>query len=403
MVQQNHRRIDDIEALRAFAVMFTLVEHVRYVLAWGNGYVHTFDLFFSATTGVDLFLCISGFVIARSILEDFERAPDNHSFWRISFAFWVRRVYRIWPTSILWVSVILLCSIVFRSSEYFGHFRRNLSDFAGVLTQTQNFHMVGCLPRTECGNAGPWWSLSLEEQFYLLFPFAVFIFRKRLGYFMALVVIAQLFLPRQSWTNLWVFRTDAIALGVLMALFSRGALYKDLNPRYLGSCFYSAITVTTLLFLLASMPGASQKISSVSFSTGMVAIVSAVLVFIASFNGDYIARGHIAKPILLWIGSRSYSIYLIHWFSIYATKTFWWYVEPKGTIFDGKYTLRYLLTWLILTFVLSEMNYRFVETPLRRKGARIAKRMSLGTGISHADVTDCGQGTGSNTSSVTSS
>ncbi|ANB71480.1 hypothetical protein AYM40_03175 [Paraburkholderia phytofirmans OLGA172] len=378
MIQHAHRRIDDIEALRAFAVLFTVIEHVRYVLSWGNHYVYIFDLFFSATTGVDLFLCISGFVIARSLLRTLDSASDNETFWRRVFAFWVRRVFRIWPTSIFWVTAIVACGVIFRHAGYFGHFRENLADFAAVVTQTANFHMVGCLPRSECGNAGPWWSLSLEEQFYILLPFAAFLFRRKIAYFMVLVVVAQIFLHRPSWTYGWVFRTDALALGVLLAIFANTKLREAVNPKFLANRLYAIPIVAVLLVLMASMPDAARKISSVPFSTGMVAIIASVLVFIASFDGDYIAKGPIAKTVLLWIGSRSYSIYLIHWFSIQATKTIWWFVEPARTVFDGRYTLRYLLVWIALTVILSELNYRLLETPLRRKGADIARRIGNG-------------------------
>lgn len=377
-----HKRIDDIEALRAFAVVFTLLEHVRYVYFWNGRFTQTVDHFFSFTTGVDLFLCISGFVIARSLLGELAAAPDRTSFWKSVIAFWIRRVYRTWPTSLLWLGVIVVASALFREPGFFFGFRENLANAAAVLTQTANFYGMACLPRNDCGGAGPWWSLSLEEQFYLLLPLTILISGKRLPIVLSVVAVAQLFLPRPGWSFLWVFRTDALALGVLLAIFSRSALYRMLDPKFMARGNRAIAVVGLLLFLLAELPDAGSKLSVIPFPTGMIALVSLALVAIASFDRGYIARGWV-KPVLLWVGSRSYSIYLIHWVSMEATKTLWWYAEPKGTHFDGTYSIKFGVVWLVTTLIVSELNYRFLETPLRKRGAHVARALKGDLKLGH--------------------
>ena len=56
----------------------------------------------------------------------------------------------------------------------------------------------------------------------------------------------------------------------------------------------------------------------------------------------------------------------------FATRELWAHLLPPGVEADGRYTLRFLVTAVPLVFVLSELSYRFVETPLREKGRKIA-------------------------------
>ncbi|MEE8618315.1 MAG: hypothetical protein V3S86_03480, partial [Nitrosomonadaceae bacterium] len=79
------------------------------------------------------------------------------------------------------------------------------------------------------------------------------------------------------------------------------------------------------------------------------------------------------KSIFLWIGSRSYGLYLIHIPTYYMTYELWFRIA--GPDFGITYTTLLLLTAIPLLCVLTEINFRLVEVPLRRKGAAIANRM----------------------------
>ena len=68
-----------------------------------------------------------------------------------------------------------------------------------------------------------YWSLSLEEQFYFVLPFlAVFAGKKYLPWLLALAIFVQFPMERDAWDPGWSFRTDAICIGVLIALFREG-------------------------------------------------------------------------------------------------------------------------------------------------------------------------------------
>lgn len=381
-------RIDDIEALRAVAVLFTIFYHTSALIRWDIPSIDHVRRFLTFWTGVDLFFAISGFVIARDLLDKLDTNGFSERFCRVTLAFWIKRVYRILPTSFLWASITLLASVALRHTDLMHSVQANVADFAAVVAQVYNFHWSLCHEPYQCGDMGPWWSLSLEEQFYIVLPVAALVFRKRLPYVLVVIVIAQFFVHRTPATLLMFVRSDALCLGVLLAIFSRHPLYKIVEPTVLKRQRFALPIVALLVFLLAALPeDGPEKLVIVSFSTGLVALTSAALVFIASFNRDYIIRGAFAKAVFVWIGTRSYALYLIHVPAAFATRAFWRFVEPSGTVFGPRYNLRFLLVWAVTTVILVEFNYRFVEQPLRKRGRDVAKRVEIGaTFESHRDV-----------------
>jgi peptidoglycan/LPS O-acetylase OafA/YrhL len=98
----------DIEVLRAVAVLMVLVDHIELLVPWPGAasVVHSIT---SLWGGVDVFFAISGFVIASMFL----RQPPSNFFLAFAVPFWIRRVYRIWPSALLWLSIMLLLPLLF--------------------------------------------------------------------------------------------------------------------------------------------------------------------------------------------------------------------------------------------------------------------------------------------------
>ena len=376
-----HGRIADIELLRGIAVIFVLIEHTRTnLLFWTDGNGMRLYYYFGFWTGVDLFFAISGFVIARSLLPALAATGGATQFFNAALAFWVRRAWRLLPSAWLWLALILVASLLFNSSGAFQSFRSNLEGTIAAMLDVYNFRMVTVFGRFETGASFPYWSLSLEEQFYILLPLVVFMSRRWLPYVIGAGIVAQLFLTRSGshavgGLLLNQLRSDALMLGVLIAIWSRHPTWRLFEPVGLRSRPIAGLAILAFLVLCLAVVG-SRDLHLVSFQVGLIALVSAVLVFVASYDRDYLCPPGPAKRLMLWVGSRSYALYLIHIPAYFLTREIWLRIELAGTQFDGTYTLRFILTAGALLIAFAELNYRYVELPLRRRGAGIANRIA---------------------------
>jgi|HubBroStandDraft_1064217.scaffolds.fasta_scaffold00021_58 peptidoglycan/LPS O-acetylase OafA/YrhL len=371
-------RIEDIELLRGIAILFVLVEHTSFnLVTWGSPLLETIRTYFGLWTGVDLFFAISGFVIARSLLPVLETCTDLLHFWNATIVFWVRRGWRTLPSAWLWLALLLLASIFFNESNAFRSVSSNVAMTVAALFNVANIHVQENAFRGEIGAAFPYWSLSLEEQFYLILPILALLARRHLPLLLAALVLVQLFLPRQEMLNIVNLRSDALMLGVLIAIWAGHPSYRQCEPTGLAhSRIARAAMLVMPLWLIASM--GSHTLNIVPFRFGVVAVLSALLVFVASYDRDYLMHKGPLKRLLVWFGSRSYALYLTHIPAFFATREIWFRIEPPGTDFNtGAFAGRYAVTALLLLFCFAELNYRFVETPLRRRGAGIAARLAL--------------------------
>jgi len=122
----------------------------------------------------------------------------------------------------------------------------------------------------------------------------------------------------------------------------------------------------------------SDQLHNVNIKVGMIALVSALVVWVASYNHGYLSMPSPLSSVLIWIGARSYGIYLIHIPAFFFTRELWYRLNG-GAEFGSELFYPFLLTATALIVLLCELNYRLVETPLRRKGKLIAERMQSET------------------------
>jgi peptidoglycan/LPS O-acetylase OafA/YrhL len=214
-----------------------------------------------------------------------------------------------------------------------------------------------------------YWSLSLEEQFYLALPFIVLLTRHHLAKVLLVAVAVMFFVPKGVGSPAWFFRLDPIIWGVLMAFWRQHPSYTLLEPRFLARGKLRRVALTLAVPLLAA---AVMGLNVVFFANSLVALICAALVYAGSFGKDYLFPEGRVRSILLWIGSRSYAIYLCHVLLFQLTVEIWYRLSPPGTVFDGTYTLRYAATAVVLICIAAEFNYRLVERPLRALGRRNA-------------------------------
>lgn len=379
MRHSSERIVLDIEFLRAVAILYTLIHHLPFLLFWRQAW---FEEFFRGAvfwSGVDLFFCVSGFVIMRSfrVRHLDEPARLQTSFRRIVLPFWMRRAWRLWPAAWLWLVIPVIGAAWFNHSGVFGAFWPMLADAGAAFLHLANLHWIGCLfyQAGVCNTAGPllivYWSLSLEEQFYLLFPVLVYVVPRRyLPSVLIALIGAQFFLYRPYLTLGWAMRTDALLLGVLLALWQGTRTHRRCEPVLFRHKWLAWPCLSGALVLMSLIP--SESIGPF-FSTGLLAVVCGFLVWVAGYNRNYWCPGGPLRHLWVWIGSRSYALYLVHLPAFALTRELGQRFGQPGTVFDDGWLMVFLLVAMGLAASLAELTFRYVEMPLRRRGRKIAE------------------------------
>lgn len=378
------KRIDDIELLRAIAILAVVIEHAeRNLITWHS---RSFELFLSYArgwSGVDLFFAISGFVIAKDLLPRLQGTTNSRDYLNVTVAFWIRRAWRLLPSAWLWLAIILAATVFFNSSGIFRSFEATAGGTIAAILQFANIHFAKCFAHYDCGANFYYWSLSLEEQFYVLLPLIIFVSRRWLPYVIAILILSQLIVP---WRPLLMvnLRTDGLLLGVLLALWTGTDYHRRLEPRFLSRSWLSRLAaLLALLFVLGYTTAAQDSWKLASYRFSIIAVVSILLVWLASYDKDYLFTAKWLKLPMLWIGSRSYGIYLIHPFVYAAILEFWYHRSHQKkwvyVAFDASYSIPFIASAIAAILLLSEMNYRLIEVPLRRKGQQISARILRNT------------------------
>jgi peptidoglycan/LPS O-acetylase OafA/YrhL len=364
----------EIEYLRAVAILLVVALHAHALFANSSHAVSVVFEFAGSWAGVDLFFCISGYVISGSFQPFFDSHRGDGRFWTAALAFWTRRIFRLLPSAWLWLFIGVACSWLFTPSDWFGPLSGSIKSAGLIMINAANFAMAdGILS----GNA-VYWTLALEDQFYLAFPFFLFLVPDRLRTRVLLTLIALLVLPDRAMAAhpfLWYTRLDAIMWGCLIFQFSRSAAYWRAEPKLFRQPAVALAVNAALITLLIIVPIARNyhqpRFSSLRVES-IVAYSSAVLVFLASFERGYVlplsAR---LKAVLAWIGARSYGLYLIH-IPLYGI------IKESlahATMSTAAYNASCAMLIAVFLPLLAELNFRYVETPLRRKGKRLAARV----------------------------
>ncbi len=336
----------ELDGVRALAITAVVFFHLKYL---SGGYL-----------GVDLFFVLSGFLITFLLLAEQARAG------RASLKrFYQRRVRRLLPALLVVGAFVLAAAVVL-----VNHPARHPS-IIGVPASI--FYLSAWLEAFQVsglGAMGHTWSLSVEEYFYLLWPLLLgFLVRRpkhlvRNAAIVTLVAVGYQLAaqPVFGWSNYRVFyapdtRADELLIGCLLAvLVSRGPLRAP--ERRAGRLALASLGLLGGAFVAAMAFGAPSTLLLFYHGPWVVAVATAsalLLAWLFLVPGSLVARGLCWKPVV-WIGVRSYGIYLWHY-------PFIWLLQPY---IHSKAELAVVV--IGATLAVSAASYRFLETPLRRRG-----------------------------------
>lgn len=341
--------LPQIDTLRAIAVATVMYEHyIQY----------QYERFFGRADGVPLFFAISGFLITGILLQYRDRVDRGAASAGQAFAtFYARRTLRIFPAYYALLFVLFLSGFASREGNFLWH-----------LTYTTNVWIT--LGGQWDHVVGHFWSLSVEEQFYLAWPWLVLALPRRalpiaigagiviaIGYRVAAFALAA---PDTAYT-FTLANLDPLLIGALLALAHHGREEKSLAA-------FRKHGAWTLLLLPALMlsPRSMQDLLAPAF----IGVPAAYLIDRCSLGMTGIAGWCFSRPSVLYLGKISYGIYLYHVpVRLYL----------RDELFDGfGHLAPYVRAacWTITSITIASISWFFFERPINR----LKGRFQLGEG-----------------------
>lgn len=318
------------------------------------------NYFFFGWLGVDLFFVLSGFLITDILLK----TKRNKGYLR---NFYARRMLRIFPLYYLTLVIFLLVLPAFRLSQlhlgyYVGH-----QWWFWIYLQNWLFIFHPIPDGTSALNH--LWSLAVEEQFYLLWPFVLLVFKRPRGIIVLLILllIGVITLRFLLWTfqienlayfNLYTFsRIDGICIGGLLAVL------RTVNAKAINRYFtFIVLGLAALNFVFYYFNRQNQftypYLAIAGYTT--FAIIFGLLVNEGVERENMIINTVFSLPVLRFFGRISYSLYVFHWpvYLLLAPALGTW-LKGKTTLAGPFLTASILAT--LLSVLLAWLSYHFFE------------------------------------------
>lgn len=357
-------RIQDIDVLRGIAIIFVLIEHLpANLIYWQPPNLLKLYEYFNGGGGVDLFFVISGFLITKLYLIDYQQ--ENKSLViNNALLFWYKRAVRLFPAAWFWLLATIFGALFLNHTYSFGSVKANIEGAIAALFQVANFRFMSCFTHYECGLNTIQWSLSLEQQFYFIFPFIVYFTKHRLPIFLGGMLLIQLF--SESLAAPFGFRFSGFAVGALIGIFSKTSYYTILMPRFLNRIIFMRIVLFfVVLLLLATSTGKYLQLGTYNLKYNLTVFVSGILVLVASYNKSWLLPQSVLKFLLMFIGERSYSYYLCHQFCFALTRAILqpYYLQNEPDLLA---MLIYIGVAALFCGLLGELSYKILEVYFKK-------------------------------------
>jgi peptidoglycan/LPS O-acetylase OafA/YrhL len=355
----------ELDGLRFYAFLGVFVCHT---LPFDAGFYHRFHLPVpwlwgaiakSGAAGVDLFFALSAFLITSLLLREQQETG------RILLRnFYIRRILRIWPLYFLMIGLAAVMAHTVPGQHLPWYYVAGYLLFAGNWV-----HAIFGRPESVCS---PLWTVSIEEQFYLMWPLLMKILQRR-GMIVAatatfvLATVSRLSFMLAGWSGGFIYygsicRCDSLALGILIALFV------DRLPRL--------TRVQRLLLLGAGLTGWVVSSAWLNEQPGpvdmrmvvgrlIVSLSAGAILYAALHSHSWIVRG----SWVVQLGKISYGLYVLHLTGVLIMLKL---LHPVW----GLQLLTVKILGFGMTVVLALASYRWIESPFLRMKDRFATVLS---------------------------
>jgi peptidoglycan/LPS O-acetylase OafA/YrhL len=330
---QPGKRMRALDGLRAISIGAVLLGHLSGTRGFPNLQIEPFIGDY-ANLGVVMFFVISGFLITTLLVEEYQQ------FESISLRlFYARRVLRLFPAFLMYVLFLV-------TMQRLGTIRLNPGDLLAAMTYTVNFR------RGNSWYIGHLWSLSVEEQFYLLWPAALVVTGCRraiwvAGAMMLISPVARLLAVQHNVpSSIFPCVADSLACGCLLALLGDRLRLQAWYTRLIASPYF--VPVAVVLILLCSR--LRVYLIGIVFGVCVINILMSAIVHRCILTRSKMSD-FLAAPVLVGVGVLSYSLYL--WQQLFLNRSASWAI--------CQFPLN-----LALAMLAASASYYLVERPLNR-------------------------------------
>ncbi|MBU6234112.1 MAG: acyltransferase [Acidobacteria bacterium] len=346
------RHLPGLDGIRGLAVASVVMHHLSHRFFQG-GYV-----------GVDLFFVLSGFLIT-SLLAEEQRVTGAISL----SAFYIRRIKRLFPAL---AGALVLTGLVI---VIMGHWHPTIHAGTDLASTRRNmfaalFYFENWMSQSLQNPVTHMWSLSVEEQFYIAWPF-IFIclsqrapqirFRWTAGLAsvgLLLFPLSTMFADRPSTYGSTFSRGGQLLAGATLALALQSPRVRNILAGRLRWAAPPALLIFLAITQSAQTGGLVRWPPLWMFQVGFIAVTLSAMVLIATnvLAPESVVARIFRHPVLVRLGLISYGLYVYHWIVVYYLT-----VESTGLPWFVVDTLR-----IIVSLSVAAVSYRCVEMPLRR-------------------------------------
>ncbi len=372
---ERHRmpHLPALDGLRGLAVIGVLLFHSGFDWAKG-GYL-----------GVSTFFTLSGFLITNLLVREWDTAGSI----RLG-GFWTRRFRRLLPAAVVTIAITGVVFWRLGTPEQVQNLRLDMLGALGYVANWR-FHFAGTSYGSLFAAPSPlqhFWSLAIEEQFYLFFPPIVIVLtrfggRRLLASVVAIATVCSVglcILLRHGPDRVY-YGTDTRAaellIGVLLAIWWSGrrsasddGLRSDTTSRSAAVDLVGLLALGAMFFAWYRVSETSQWLARGGFP--LYALCTAVIIYAGTRRG--VVTALLSNRVLRWAGLISYGLYLYHWpvFLVLDRKRIGWSPWPL-------FGLR-----MVVTIAIALLSYRLLEMPVRRGRMFTTGRSALTAGVSFA-------------------
>ncbi|HCU9625470.1 TPA: acetyltransferase [Staphylococcus aureus] len=349
------RYMPGLDGLRAIAVLGIIIYHLNK--QWLTG----------GFLGVDTFFVISGYLITSLLLKEY----DDTGIIKLK-SFWIRRLKRLLPAVVVLLMVVGTATLLLKSDNII----RVKHDIIAAIFYVSNwwyiakdvnyFEQFSFMPLKHL------WSLAIEEQFYIFFPVILVTLlltikkRYKIGFiFLGVSIISlglMMFIYSINGDHSRVYfgtdtRLQTLLLGVILAFLWPPFKLKNDPPKVVKYVIDSigSLSFIVLILLFFIINDETNWIYDGGFY--LISILTLFIIASVVHPSTWIAK-IFSNPVLVFIGKRSYSLYLWHFAVISFVHSY--YV-------DGQIPVYVYFIDISLTIIFAELSYRFIETPFRKE------------------------------------